>query len=366
MSKYTRYQPVISSNNQNDDYWLKKFEESLKVAVQPKANDQSIFDQINSIVNGTKPRYSSVAAAVEEMKNRSGLTAYLDKIKTSNEANNSKIAELNKQIQASFENKEWEKIGYICGDFDKLNNKISNAADVILNLNVEIPLDKWALFTSGYVKAANLSHQEKVAAIKFTQNIVSKLKKKASTPSVIKEVPEIAQTINNIVIDSKGFLPVPAILDRVKSLYNNQISNSALWEEDGLKVYIHNLNSQEEAKYSNKEVNHNLGKTDRNNNDIDAANTDAFFGLNPVKASSEYEDALNEFKKELKSKSIHEIKNIIKSIKEDIEESSYEQEYHFQQTNDYDSQVVISKYVLARLKAAQDEYRDRISKLNWI
>src|SRR5258708_1492395 len=85
MSKYMRYQPAITRNsdeNISEDHWLKQFEKSLqKGAVQPRTQ-QSLFDQINSIMN-QKSKYPSVEAAVEDMKERSGLKAYLNKVKIS-------------------------------------------------------------------------------------------------------------------------------------------------------------------------------------------------------------------------------------------------------------------------------------------
>ncbi|MCX6822060.1 MAG: hypothetical protein NTW30_04760, partial [Candidatus Aenigmarchaeota archaeon] len=96
MSKYTRHQSVISRNAdecEGDDHWLKQFQKQLveKQAVQPKPVDSFLFDQINSIMNG-KSKYPSVAAAVEDMRERSGLSAFLEK--TSNEDNeNSKLAQ---------------------------------------------------------------------------------------------------------------------------------------------------------------------------------------------------------------------------------------------------------------------------------
>src|SRR5277367_3622508 len=81
MSKYIRYQPAITRNsdeNISEDHWLKQFEKSLqKSAVQPKTQ-QSLFDQINNIMNRTS-KHSSVEAVVDDMKERSGLTAYLKK-----------------------------------------------------------------------------------------------------------------------------------------------------------------------------------------------------------------------------------------------------------------------------------------------
>ena len=88
-NKYNRHQAVISRNSEmelDEDHWLNQFQKKLieKDAVQPKSVDRSLFDQINSIMNN-KSKYPSVAAAVEDMKERSGLSAFLDINKTSEE-----------------------------------------------------------------------------------------------------------------------------------------------------------------------------------------------------------------------------------------------------------------------------------------
>ncbi len=205
MSKYSRYNSVISRNSDetiDEDYWLKKFQSQLqKEAVQPRSVDSSIFEQITTIMNG-KPKYTSVEAAVEDMKNRSGLTAYLDKVKFSESAEpaNTKTAE---------------------------------------NKNV---------------------------------------------PQIIAENPTIANTIKNVVDDVKGTLPVMVVLDKVKSIHYNDVSNEKLWDDDNLLIYISELNLAAKRNSSRIENTQNLGKRDINNNlDIDPANTDAFFGLNPTK-----------------------------------------------------------------------------------
>lgn len=94
MSKYQRHQSVVTRNSDEsigEDNWLKQLSKSLeKSAVQPKSVDSSMFEQINSIMN-SKSKYPSVAAAVEDMKERSGLKAYLDKL--SNDKSISKKAQ---------------------------------------------------------------------------------------------------------------------------------------------------------------------------------------------------------------------------------------------------------------------------------
>jgi hypothetical protein len=81
----SRHQSVINRQSDeaySEDHWLRQFESSLqKTSVQPRSSD-SLFDQINTIMNG-KSKYPSVQAAVDDMMQRSGLTSYLDNVKTS-------------------------------------------------------------------------------------------------------------------------------------------------------------------------------------------------------------------------------------------------------------------------------------------
>lgn len=86
MSKHPRHQTVINRNadeNIGEDHWLKQFEKNLqKAAVQPRQIEDTIYNQINSIMNG-KSKYPSVEAAVDDMMQRSGLIDYLHKVKVS-------------------------------------------------------------------------------------------------------------------------------------------------------------------------------------------------------------------------------------------------------------------------------------------
>jgi len=209
MSKYIRHQPVISRNADesiDEDHWLKQFQKSLqKDAVQPRSVDSSLFDQISSIMNG-KPKYTSVQSAVEDMKNRSGLTAYLEKIKTSETSNET----------------------------------------------------------------------SKVAA--------SSEKSKKNSPKVFEKKPSIANTIENIIRETKGNLPVIAIIEKVKSIHHNDVADDTAWDDDNLLLHVSDLNLKAKKDNHQNDDSHNLGKTDLSNNtDIDPANTDAFHALNPAK-----------------------------------------------------------------------------------
>lgn len=118
MSKYSRHQSVISrdSDSQNDDNWLKQFQD--KLAVQP-AQSKSIFDQINAIIN-TKSKYPSVEAAVEDMKNRSGLTAYLKQSTIKNASDNSNVIDKNVPLESI------QKIPVIIKKYPNVKNTLQN------------------------------------------------------------------------------------------------------------------------------------------------------------------------------------------------------------------------------------------------
>lgn len=209
MSRYIRHSPVInrqSDEHIDDDHWLKQFQKSLqkKEAVQPRSQE-SIFDQINSIMNGSKSKYTSVDAAVKEMQERSGLTAYLDKIKLSEREDSSK-------------------------------------------------------------KSVASEQQAK------------------SLPPILSKNPAVKQTIENYCNDTKGNLPISAIVDKIRSIHQGDVSDAKDWEDESLLKYISNANLK--AKKNNPSSyfeSSNLGKQDYDSDsEIDPSNTDAFSGLMPV------------------------------------------------------------------------------------
>ena len=104
MSKYSRYNSIVSRNsdeNVSEDHWLKQFEKTLQKGAVQSVSKDSFYDQINAIIGGTKSKYSSVADAVEDMKERSGLMAYLNKVKAAEDNIKNKIASDN---QDAFDN----------------------------------------------------------------------------------------------------------------------------------------------------------------------------------------------------------------------------------------------------------------------
>ncbi len=215
-SKYVRHQPAIqthSSQNADEDNWLNRFQKSLsKDAVQPRQQN-SLFDQINSIMNG-KSKFPSVDAAVQDMKERSGLTAYLQKIKQSSDEETPAAAK-----------------------------KVASDNQQAIDKKVEM------------------------------------------TPIVMKKNPQIQKTVENYIKDTKGNLPVPAIIDKIRSIHSKDVPDAKDWDDDKLIILVSKLNLA--AKKDNPggfQDYSNLGSRDSgSDSDIDPSNNDAFFALTPVK-----------------------------------------------------------------------------------
>jgi hypothetical protein len=126
--------------------------------------------------------------------------------------------------------------------------------------------------------------QEHVSRQKPTKT--AQHKDHSNMPRVIQEIPGAARTLDNIVKESKGNLPISAILQRLRALHAKDTADESVWDDEKLLHLISQLNL--EAKKNNPGVFENfdnLGKTDHANldTDIDASNTDAFNILMPAK-----------------------------------------------------------------------------------
>lgn len=224
MSKNSRHQGVVTRQSDagySEDHWLREFENTLqKTSVQPRGN--SLFDQISSIMN-TKSKYPSVQAAVDDMMHRSGLTAYLDNVKTSTEEPSDqpkKTAQDNQQAKAK--------------------------------------------------RKREHEHEHK----------------HESKPKILEAIPGLKRTLENIIRETRGNMPISAIVARLQSLHSKDCNDASMWDDENLLRLVSKCNL--EAKKSNPgmfENFDNLGKTDHSGNesDIDPSNTDAFNALMPAK-----------------------------------------------------------------------------------
>jgi hypothetical protein len=209
----------LSINRQSDtdfseDRWLRAFEDKLqKGAVQPRSQ-VNLFDQINSIMNNSKSKYTSVQNAVEDMMSRSGLKDHMESIKISHQESSKKVAQ---QHATSIEPKKED--------------------------------DK--------------------------------------TPQVIKDKPDILQTLDNIIKDTRGNMSIPAIIGKLRSLHSGDITNESDWDDERLLRLVSKMNLQ--AKKDNPSTFDNyssLGVIDHStaDADLDPSNQDAFSILMPSKS----------------------------------------------------------------------------------
>ena len=317
MSKYQRYQPAITRNsdeNISEDHWLKNFEKSLqKGAVQPRVQ-QSLFDQINSIMNRTS-KHPSVEAAVEDMKERSGLKAYLTKVKMSEteksdasvikNAGDEQSGQIIEALKASIRGSDWRGAGKLMADLELVEgDPATNAMDNIVQFkyfhdpelkNVKVPMDAWNDFTVGYCEGRDMDEERTAKQLEFTRRIAEKHGKKFASddnevkknkiPVVIQKFPGILKTLQNCIRDTKGNLPLPAIIERVRSIHQGDVSEAKDWDQDDLMYLVSQMNldakKNNPATYQNYS---NLGGRDvASDSEIDPSNTDAFNALMPAK-----------------------------------------------------------------------------------
>jgi hypothetical protein len=317
--KPTRYQSVVSRQSDepySQDHWLKQFEANLqKTSVQPRGN--SVYDEVSAIMN-TKSKYPSVQAAVDDMMHRSGLITYLkvsegneqDKVKTAGMSETNPSEEIKKFVVA----RDWHKVGYAMAKLDKAEgNPASSSLDAILSFKyfydpilkaVRVPTDDWSDFTLGYCAGHNSSPEQTEMQMEHINRMMSVsgkdkkqtgssdtlLEKSAQgettkTPKIIQSNPGILKTLENIIRDSKGNLPIPAIISRLHSLHAKDVSNEKDWDDDALIHLVSRCNLQ--AKKDNPgtfESYDNLGMGEHATEaDVDASNTDAFNILMPAK-----------------------------------------------------------------------------------
>jgi hypothetical protein len=115
MPKTRRTLPNITRNSDDDSAiqpsWMSEYAKRLsKQSVQPYRPDNTLYDQIYSIINGNKPKYPSVDAAVKDMQERSGFSAYQDTLKSSSD-NKDRLKDLAAHICRTAE--EGEKKGKV-------------------------------------------------------------------------------------------------------------------------------------------------------------------------------------------------------------------------------------------------------------
>ena len=111
-----------------------------------------------------------------------------------------------------------------------------------------------------------------------------KKKTKIVMPIIFIKVPSIKGTFDNYIQDIKGNLPIPAILDKIRSIHSKDVSDPKHWEDDNLYRYISRKMLEHQINNNPATQHHvNLGRQDRTVTDLTDSNTDMFSSLMPVK-----------------------------------------------------------------------------------
>lgn len=194
--------------------WMQEFVSNFqKESVKSKDNaNKSIYDQISSIM-GNKSKHATVDAAVDDMKQRSGMKDFLDKMQ-------------------------------------------SQGGDV------------------GQKKNANCDHCDEKCGHGDTKEII-----------IFKNVPQIKDTVDNYVQDTRGNISLPAIVEKIKSIHRNDVVEDGDWDDEEFLRYINDRNVDLKKMYQDHSTqNKNLGKTYQDT-ETDSSNSDAFHGLMPAVVS---------------------------------------------------------------------------------
>ncbi len=136
-----------------------------------------------------------------------------------------------------------------------------------------------------YLNNVKTSEQEIDGATK-TAAEQPQSKGNANLPLIIQQKPSILKTLENIIKETKGNIPVPAIISRLHSYHANDISDESAWEDDKLIRLVSNYNLKaKKDNPGNYDSFDNLGSGDHGSadSDIDPSNTDAFNALMPAK-----------------------------------------------------------------------------------
>lgn len=166
--------------------------------------------------------------------------------------------------------------------FHQINNIMNNTKSKYSTVDEAVEEMK---ARSGY--SNHVTKMNKVSENEENNRKVASNYNKSSTPLVIQKCPQIKNTLENFIRDTKGNVSIPAIIEKVKNIHSKDISEDKDWDEENFIRLVSQLNLQaKQQNPANYEVHNNLGTVEQlGNNDLDASNTDAFHALMPFSDS---------------------------------------------------------------------------------
>lgn len=198
-------------------------------------------------------------------------------IKNSNNCDNSIFSDFQKNLEKNaVRSVESDK-----SIFDQIHSIISGAKPKYSSVEEKVNEMMERSGLNSYLKQNNtkvVESQQKTAS-ETQENLQNK-----KMPKALVEKPEIINTIDNIIRDTRGSMSIPAILEKIKEIHYNDLSDKRDWEDPELMMYVSRLKLKEKKlNPGNYETHHNLGVREHGTQDVDPINTDAFLSLNPVK-----------------------------------------------------------------------------------
>jgi|688.fasta_scaffold873316_2 hypothetical protein len=155
-------------------------------------------------------------------------------------------------IKKSFENSildsYWAEA--LKNKLDKVAVQSKRVDDILFNRINDVVKSKSSKFSSVEDKVKEMLERSGVNS--YSKNI--KMSKKAevnennSGPKLFQKYPQILNTLENIIKDSKGTLPVIAILDKLHSLHKRDVEDQSLFQDDSLKQFIVRKNLEIKAQ----------------------------------------------------------------------------------------------------------------------
>ena len=95
---------------------------------------------------------------------------------------------------------------------------------------------------------AYLKQQIKIAEPDSNNVIDKKINLDVNSPVIFTKCPQIKDTCKNYIKTTRGNLPIPAIIDKIRSIHQRDVSNASDWEDDKLIRHISRLNLEEKSK----------------------------------------------------------------------------------------------------------------------
>lgn len=149
-------------------------------------------------------------------------------------------------IKKNFENEVLDTIWY-----EALKNKLNKVAvqparidDMLFKQINDVINSKKSKFSSVEEKVKEMIERSGLSNYIKEQNKIKLSKKANSNVKLFEEYPNVKKTIDNIIEEYKGTVPVISVIDKIDRYHSNEIKDKSLLNDNNLKQYIVNRNLQ--------------------------------------------------------------------------------------------------------------------------